>query len=205
MIKIIELTVLSLLLSETALAAVIIKRTESNYPDGNPREVVYFLKDEEVARESFDEEGNISRLGVMPDGVVEEYYDSKTIKVKSRFKNGRRNGRTREYYENGKPKALINYVDGIKNGKTREYNENGKLEKKINYENGVKSGLTREYDANGKIEHGWNYRDGVLEGVSYRYFSNGMVRWEEGYRVGKKQYRKKFSKKGRMISKKEYE
>ena len=69
----------------------------------------------------------------------------------------------------------------------------------------MKTGINIEYGIIGKPKYKWNYMEDVLEGVSFRYFDNGKVRWEEGYKNGKKMYRKKFSKKGKFISKKEYD
>lgn len=90
--------------------------------------------------------------------LVEEFYDSGEIKVRSEFVNGVQSGLTTLYYKNGMVEAEMQYKDGVKHGQTRQYFESGGTSKIAHSENGKLNGPNKEYDEQGRLIYFGNYR-----------------------------------------------
>ena len=63
-------------------------------------EYVFYSDGKEVARESWDKNGNRKVTGKIPDGVVKEYYESGELKVKAIMKDGKLEGVRKTYHKN---------------------------------------------------------------------------------------------------------
>lgn len=139
---------LLILLSTTIVSAEVTLKQMVN-PDGT-REYVYYSGGKEVAKQIVDDDGNIVKtIGIIPDGIVREYYKSGKLKGEGNFKDGKLEGTAKEYYESGKLKAEWNFKNGTLEGISKRYYESGEIRYIDTYKNGQKINR-KAYDEKGK-------------------------------------------------------
>ncbi|MEK6647201.1 MAG: toxin-antitoxin system YwqK family antitoxin, partial [Candidatus Firestonebacteria bacterium] len=196
------LTILFLsLISGIAFSEVTRKITQKGYT----KEAIYYSGNKEIAKEIFDEKGNIKRVGKIPNGIVKQYYESGKLEAEVNFKNGKKEGITKQYYENGKIWAEWNYKDDKLEGILKGYDdESGELRSEINLKDGKREGIIKTYYENGKLEAEGNYRDDKLEGIERRYNKNGEILAIDTYKKGIKINSKKYDTLGREIMNQDY-
>jgi hypothetical protein len=131
---ILALTVM-IIIPGLALAG-ITKKVVERHPDissgetvlpGAPKTVIYADKNgKEVAKELYDDQGSIlETIGAIPDGIVNEYYDTGSLLAVYTYKNGKLEGVSKGYFVNGALRGEWNYKNGLLNGIVKEYYENG--------------------------------------------------------------------------------
>lgn len=110
------------------------KETQTN-SDGT-KEVIFYTNGNEVARQKLGKYGELlESSGVIPDGVVTEYYPSGKVHAVIPYKNGKPDGLVKSYYENGQVKFEVTFVNNKKEGLSKWYYENGQLKNESNYKN----------------------------------------------------------------------
>ena len=191
-------------------------------------EYVFYSDGKEVARESWDKNGNRKVTGKIPDGVVKEYYESGELKVKAIMKDGKLEGVRKTYHKNGKLRSKSNYKSGVLDGIAESYYESGKLRTKSNFvngklegvdkeyyesgklkaektaQNGKWAGMEKEYYENGKLKYESNYRNGEIESISKMYYESGELWLESKYKYAQLYNEKEYDKKGNLISERNY-
>jgi antitoxin component YwqK of YwqJK toxin-antitoxin module len=124
------------------------------------------------------------------DGVLESYYDSKTLKSKTYYLEGRKQGLEaiwhqndsifskrfynkglktgihKAWWENGNPKFVYHFNDrGEYNGNVKEWYESGTLFRDFNYINSKEAGSQKLWYKTGKIKANYEVVDGERFGL----------------------------------------
>jgi hypothetical protein len=118
------------------------RKVTQEYPNGDPKEIIYCLDDKEVAKEAFDKNHKAKISGSIPDGPVFEYDKNGNLRKRLDYKGNRRNGQMIWYYKNAIVQYEANYKDDKLDGLERWYDKNGNIEKEINYKNGERKAET---------------------------------------------------------------
>lgn len=112
--------------------------TESTHPDGSPREVGIYTKNEKT--------GEI------------KYYDTGKKEVEGSYnKNLERHGKWTYWFPDGKVWSECEYKNGIKDGKSTVYYENGNKRYEGNYRNDTTIGAWRFWNDQGALLKEINY------------------------------------------------
>jgi len=166
---------------------------------------IFYRGDQEVAQLKRDQrESIIEATGVIPDGIVRQYYESGKLMEETRYKDGKREGLCRWYYETGVVKGERPYKEDKLNGIIKWYYTTGSLGTEFNYTNGTLEGLTKLYWENGNIKAEHYYENGRRDGINKQYYPGGEIRFVDTYRGGKQINRKEYNPSGKIISTKEY-
>jgi antitoxin component YwqK of YwqJK toxin-antitoxin module len=175
----------------------ITKKVVEKHPDissgdrvlpGAPKTVIYSDESgKEVAKELYDDQGNLlETIGAIPDGIVNEYYESGKVRHQIEYKNNLRDGPCVLFLENGNTAVSWDYRDGMREGMNKVYYPSGALHFALPYENNEREGIAREYYESGKVKAEYTYKNGVQEGTTTNYYENGKVQSTATYKDGKK-------------------
>jgi hypothetical protein len=118
------------------------RKVTQEYPDGDPKEIIYYLDDTEVAKEVFDNNRKATLSGSIPDGAVLEFDKTGNLRKQLDYKGNKRNGRMIEYYENAIVRHEAHYKDDALDGPEKWYDKNGSIEKEIKHKNGKRTGAS---------------------------------------------------------------
>lgn len=122
-----------------------------------------------------------------PDGVIEEFYPSGTVRSRTTYIAGVKHGREQTWWKNGKPAVDATYEQGALTGDYKRWYANGKDWESARYVSGKLDGPYRKWWKNGKAAHVYAYKDGKLDG-DYRTFYDNGAKWAVGsYALGKPQ------------------
>ncbi len=133
--------------------------------EGSYRQVRYCQGAREVANELYDKNGHLLRkTGVIPDGVVKEYYGNGTLKGETAFKDGSANGRGVNYYPGGEIFEENTFKQGRLHGPSRTYRRDGLTWIESSYRDGKLHGAFVSYHDNGNDGTRAVYRGGKLDG-----------------------------------------
>jgi len=114
-----------------------------------------------------------------PHGILETYYpDTKTIKHRETYSNGKKDGLYEEWYKNSQLKEKSIYKDGELNGLSEEWYQNGKWCEISNWKNGRQDGLYEYWYPNGQLHLRYNYSNGVEDGLCEEWCENGDLKWK---------------------------
>ena len=103
MLKRIIITFLLVWLIPIAVFSEITRKTD----DGK---IFYFYSgNKKIAKETFDEKGNVKRVGKIPDGIVKRYNEFGRLSQEWNYKNNKRNGLSKSYRRDGKVWQEGNY------------------------------------------------------------------------------------------------
>ena len=146
--------------------------------------VIFYSNGKEVAKQTLDEDENIVRtIGIIPDGIVKEYYKSGKSKAEWNYKNGTLDGICKVYFVNGNLMVKSSYKAGKRNGITKSYYHGLRLKYRYEYKDGKLDGIVKKYYKNGKLAYEWRYKDGMREGTAKAYFKNGSLKAKWDYKV----------------------
>ena len=84
--------------------------------------------------------------------VENSYHENGQLWAKTRYKNGRRNGKYVAYYDNGQKLGEVTYINDTVNGKCVEYFPNGNTMFEGQQIMGKLNGVIKRYDKNGRIK-----------------------------------------------------
>jgi antitoxin component YwqK of YwqJK toxin-antitoxin module len=184
-IKGLAIGALLIVVSSAAVCAEVISETNSK-ADGT-REMVFYRRGKEVAKQIIDGGENIiETTGEIPDGIVKQYYESGKVELESNYKESKREGAGKKYYENGKLLAEMTFRDNKIDGLAKTYYEDGTLKSEMKYKNGKLEGLSKEYFESGKLRSERKYKHNQLHGVRKLYFESGNLMGEWDYKNGKR-------------------
>ena len=177
-------------------------------PDGKIKEIFYYNKGKEIAKETFDNNGDVvEKTGIIPDGEVKEYYENGKIKKEAYFENNKREGETRLYFKNGTLQGKYNYKNDKLDGPYIQYSEYTEYMEKYpnlphlyyyeegNYQNGKREGVFKQYYLDDKkIKVKGNIKNGKLDGILKEYAVDGFVEYKmvfnNGLKVKEKHYKR---------------
>jgi uncharacterized protein len=134
-------------------------------------------------------------------GLWLDYYkNSRQIKWRYYYKDGKLDSLQISYYSDGKLKSRQMYSEGVKNGLFETYHSNGQLHETFNLKSGLLDGDYKFYYANGKLFREGTFKNDKDNGKSIRYYENGNKWIEELYKNGILDGEvKKYDKNGRLI------
>jgi antitoxin component YwqK of YwqJK toxin-antitoxin module len=163
----------------------VIRKTIEVFENGNPKERVFYCEGKEVARKTYDENGESTEVtGTIPDGVVKEYYQDGKLVIELTYKDNKGNGPSKEYYESGKIKRECSYVDNNLDGPIKDYYENGQLAADGYVKTGKQEGILTRYYENGIIQSIVNWKDGKQDGLARIYYEDGNLKVEGNWQYG---------------------
>lgn len=121
-------------------------------------------------------------------GEEKTYHEDGTLDCVFNYSDGKKNGVATSFYLDGSKKSEIHYKDDLQHGEQRNYDENGKLVSIENYEEGQKEGVSTEFYPDGSVKVEAYFSDDLLEGVQKKYYENGVlestIRFEKGKKNG---------------------
>jgi antitoxin component YwqK of YwqJK toxin-antitoxin module len=163
-----------------------ITRTIIHNPD-ETYEFVFYKRGKEIAKQTVDGSSIIKTTGIIPDGIVTQYYDDGALFGEWNYENGKLEGISRVYYKSGELRLKWNYKDNKREGITEEYYQSGKLASDLNYKNDKLEGITKIYYESSVVKALSNYRDGVKDGATERFYEDGKLQSIDTYKDGKLQ------------------
>ena len=98
-----------------------------------------------------------------PEGVVESFYDSGQLEMKTTYIDGYKKFKVETFSKNGNLKAVADWKDNQMNGDYFDYHENGKLRTKTTMIDNKMNGKIETFYENGKIESSGNIKDDAYE------------------------------------------
>ncbi len=169
------------------------------HPNGQLKEIGYFLKDKKVAEWLyFNEDRELVKAcffnsKIQPEGwrydqlmfankcIMDEqngllnmYYSNNQLLSIGKYRKGYREGCWRYYYDNGTLKAKGRYHHWQKNGRWKEYYEDGSLKRSAKYNSGKSEGKTVAYYQNGQPQKRLKNRKGEVLKIK-RFLENGEI------------------------------
>lgn len=184
--KTISVCLLIIFLSTAVSYAEIMRKFVEN-KDGT-HEFIFYNKGKEIAKQTEDKNGTIIKTtGIIPDGIVKQYYDDGSLFGEWNYKGGKLEGTSTIFYTSGEVRIKWNYKDNTLEGISREYYKSGKLKSEKNYKSGELDGITKFYYESGEVKAKFNYKDGKRDGVSEVYYKSGKLHRLGDYKNGKLQ------------------
>ena len=172
----------------------------------------YCVGDREVAREKLNKLGQpVDMGGLVPDGIVREYYKNNQLKFEEQWRGGKINGYRKKFdelgriwaeesYRNDKLEGIVkihnyfkdkvfeeeaNFSEGQLHGSRKTYYPNGVLSVEEHYQRGKLDGPRKSYYEGGLVNTDENYKDDRLHGLRKRFYDTGKLWIEENYAEGK--------------------
>ena len=119
-------------------------------------------------------EDSTPEIEVIENGLYEDFYNSKNLRTRGNYSNGKKVGLWEEWYENGQLKSRMEYQEGKKIGRLDTYHPNGQLKGRVNYVDGKEEGEIMVYSENGEILLIGIFKEGKQAG-EWNYFENGKL------------------------------
>jgi major membrane immunogen (membrane-anchored lipoprotein) len=116
-------------------------------------------------------------------GMLEEFFESGKLKLKTNYKDDEQEGNSITYYESGKIQITANYRKGKLHGAYAEYTEAGIKKLTAVYSDGKLNGPYLECTDGGVKKRAATYKDGKLHGTQTQ-FENGKTVSTQLYREG---------------------
>lgn len=189
----------------------------------------FYTQNKEIACQINKGATTVVKGGIVPDGVVREYYADGAVKVEKTFKDNTAEGISRGFYPNGSIEFETHYKQGKLDGPAWEYYSSGVLASELNYKGGRLSGYWREYYENKQLkaekffqEGKWswvaNYYDEkgrLTETTSYdteqdtvtikrEYYPGGVIKFQDYYKSGVKFRREAYDEYGKLLFNRNY-
>jgi antitoxin component YwqK of YwqJK toxin-antitoxin module len=108
-------------------------------------------------------------------GIINVYYESGKIKLKTPYKNGKVEGLFLGYYESGKIRQETPYKNDKAEGLSKVYYESGKINAETFFKKGKMEGIYKRYSESGETEQEINYKNSEKEGLAKSYLKNGAL------------------------------
>ena len=149
---------------EVYMKKVLCQRIVSEYPNSYLKERIYFIGNEPVAYEKYDDKLNLlKKTGRIPDGKVFQYDKKGKLNGWAIFKDEKYNKMRIWNYPNGSLSNRLRYKEGMKHGLTEYYGRDGKLRMTIRYRNGKMDGPWKFYNENGRLIKVIQYVKGKMQ------------------------------------------
>ena len=110
-------------------------------------------------------------------GIIVDYYDDKTLRIKMSVYKGKRQNKTQKWYPNGKLMEVSSYHNGKLNGEKKvwDFNDNHTLVSHFNFYLGKAHGEQRKWYPSGEIYKIMNFDQGIESGIQRAYRKNGVL------------------------------
>lgn len=164
------------------------------YENGNKKEIVTKLSNEQTKEETYYENGQLKSSGIYPPKNREaisykHFYNNGILKKEKKIISDNR-FIIESFYETGNKKEIENYIGNyIKDGVFKTFYSNGQIKEESNYINDCKEGTYKLFNNDGNPTELKTYKtiDGqvVLDGPIKKWL-NGYCNMEGNYKNGKK-------------------
>jgi len=108
-------------------------------------------------------------------GYAVKYYTNDSIKEKTGFYNGKKQGIYNVWFENGVLKLESNYNQNVLEGTYKAWWNNGVLASETTYVKGKKQGVEKRWFSNGELSKKSNLLDGKEDGLQQAWLENGKL------------------------------
>ncbi|REE05598.1 toxin-antitoxin system YwqK family antitoxin [Marinoscillum furvescens] len=138
---------------------------------------------------AYDPAGRVLLKEAPFSGYLVSYYPDATMKKKSGYLNGLKEGPSWTFHPDGSIRSRRTYLAGEKHGTHRGYHENGARQFKYHFENGLSVGTHEEWYDDGSPARLMNYVEGRPFGTQKVWRPDGKLRSnyvvrEDGRRYG---------------------
>jgi antitoxin component YwqK of YwqJK toxin-antitoxin module len=120
-------------------------------------------------------QGNWYYKNQLFNGYAVKYHVNDSIKEKTGFLNGKKQGVYKVWFLNGVLKLESHYKQNKLVGTYKAWWDNGVLASKSNYENGKMQGVSRKWFSNGNLAKERNLLDGKENGLQKAWLENGKL------------------------------
>ncbi|MEO9569824.1 MAG: hypothetical protein ABJH82_07135 [Polaribacter sp.] len=108
-------------------------------------------------------------------GFAVKLYPNKTIKEKTGFFNGKKEGVYKVWFNDGKLKLESHYSQNVLVGTYKSWWNNGNLASEVNYVNGKMNGVERKWFSDGNLSKERNLLKGRENGLQRAWLQNGKI------------------------------
>lgn len=163
---------------------------ENFYKTNRIEEKRYFKNDLEYFKESYFENGQLSRRGPIlekkKDGVWEYYFENGQLYSIGVYLLDKKEGLWENYYDNGQLESKNFYKYGELDGFRETYYENGQLKSNGHYSDGNQDGVWEKFDEEGHLKEKGNYSNNEKDGFWEIHYENWILkgRYQDGFRSG---------------------
>jgi len=103
-------------------------------------------------------------IGLLPDGVWTEWYESGQKKSEGEYVLGKRVGVWTEWHANGQKASETEYVDGVEEGRRTRWLKSGQIEREAMLRGGKRHGRSRHWHLNGQLRAEGDFANGKRVG-----------------------------------------
>ena len=149
-------------------------------------ESVFYLDNQEIAREKTSVNGIYDQTGAIPNGKVTFSDEHNKTYGEEYYQNSKKDGEAKIFYENGQLKTDSSYKDGVLLT-TKEYYNDGRLRFEGDYTDARDSkdyketGVGKIYFKEGPLKYEWNFTKTEKKAFRKAYNSNGELVYEAYY------------------------
>lgn len=149
-------------------------------------ESIFYIGNQEVARQTISKDEKVTQNGRIPDGLVKFFDDFHNTYGEEHYRYNRKHGIVKTYYYDGRLKSEEKYSDG-KLLLLKEYYNTGVLRLEVNYENAsdafdqTEVGVGKLYFPSGVLKYEWSFTKNNRTHFRKAYHQNGQVRAEAYY------------------------
>lgn len=108
-------------------------------------------------------------------GYAVRFYANDSLKEKTGFLNGKKQGVYNVWFENGVLKLESNYNQNTLEGTYKAWWNNGVLASETNYVKGKKQGVEQKWFSNGELSKKSNLLEGKEDGLQQAWLENGKL------------------------------
>ena len=151
-------------------------------------ESVFYLENQEIAREKISVNGIYDETGEIPNGKVTFSDENNKTYGEEYYQNGKKDGEAKIFYENGQLKTDSYYKDGVLLT-SKEYYHDGRLRFEGDYTDARDSkdyketGVGKIYFKDGPLKYEWNFTQTEKKAFRKAYNSNGELVYAAYYDV----------------------
>lgn len=144
-------------------------------------ESIYYLNEEEIARQKIVNEKVIESSGEIPEGRVDFVNESQKTYGTEHYRRGKKNGSSLTYFNDGRLNIEAHYQWG-KLLRKKEYYNNGDPRLEISYEDARTNVASKEagdgkvYYKNGIVKYEWHFTQSDKVGYQRSYNPDGALR-----------------------------
>lgn len=158
-------------------AEVVLKRTFNE--EEKKTTIEFFENNKLIAKQIFYVDELESEEGKIPDGIVNEFYESGELKQEENYRNNRLDGLQKSYYENGNLSSEGMMKNGKIVGQTKQYYENGQLWGELNWKDGKLTGISKGYYESGELHKETHHSDdSYVPKLGKEYYKDGKLKHE---------------------------
>jgi len=146
-------------------------------------ENIYYLGEEEIAREKETKDGIVEQTGFIPDGKIKFVNDYQKTYGEENYRFGKKHGISKSYFQDGTLHMESEYEDGQMLW-SKEYFTQGHLRYEVNFKDARlepiknENGIGKIYHLNGRLKYEWNVTKSRQRAYKKSYNRIGTLMYE---------------------------